>query len=385
MKSIIFKILGFIVIISIAVGLSMGIQATAQDDEVKEEKDTRPTVSIEQLVPLNHDVAISSFGEVQALETTNLAAQVSGEVLNWNPQFVAGGVVKRGDVLFTIEPDTYEAAVLQAEAQVSLAQATLTEELARQKVAQREALNLGDNRVSDLYLRKPQVLSAQAQLKSAEASLRIAKRNLAKTQVTAPYDALVMSREIGSGTYVSPGMKVAALSNIESAEIIVPIAGFDRPFLVDDMQGNEALITTKDSASIQRLGTVSRDLGVLDEATRMLHLVVKVEDPYSLNSNAPALKFGSYVQVSVQGKQLRSVYKVPQSLVNNRKIWLLDENEQLQSHPVEVLREEGSYFFISSDIDADAKLVKELPEYPQNGMQVKVKTPEQALISYNRN
>jgi hypothetical protein len=87
----------------------------------------------------------------------------------------------------------------------------------------------------------------------------------------------------------------------------------------------------------------------------------------------------------VQGKQLRSVYKVPQSLVNNRKIWLLDENEQLQSHPVEVLREEGSYFFISSDIDADAKLVKELPEYPQNGMQVKVKTPEQALISYNRN
>jgi RND family efflux transporter MFP subunit len=385
MKSIIFKILGFIVIISIAVGLSMGIQATAQDDEVKEEKDTRPTVSIEQLVPLNHDVAISSFGEVQALETTNLAAQVSGEVLNWNPQFVAGGVVKRGDVLFTIEPDTYEAAVLQAEAQVSLAQATLTEELARQKVAQREALNLGDNRVSDLYLRKPQVLSAKAQLKSAEASLRIAKRNLAKTQVTAPYDALVMSREIGSGTYVSPGMKVAALSNIESAEIIVPIAGFDRPFLVDDMQGNEALITTKDSASIQRLGTVSRDLGVLDEATRMLHLVVKVEDPYSLNSNAPALKFGSYVQVSVQGKQLRSVYKVPQSLVNNRKIWLLDENEQLQSHPVEVLREEGSYFFISSDIDADAKLVKELPEYPQNGMQVKVKTPEQALISYNRN
>lgn len=385
MKSIIFKILGFIVIIGIAVGLSMGIQATAQDDEVKKEKDTRPTVSIEQLVPLNHDVAISSFGEVQALETTNLAAQVSGEVLNWNPQFVAGGVVKRGDVLFTIEPDTYEAAVLQAEAQVSLAQATLTEELARQKVAQREARNLGDSRVSDLYLRKPQVLSAQAQLKSAEASLRIAKRNLAKTQVTAPYDALVMSREIGSGTYVSPGMKVAALSNIESAEIIVPIAGFDRPFLVDDMQGNEALITTKDSASIQRLGTVSRDLGVLDEATRMLHLVVKVDDPYSLNSNAPTLKFGSYVQVSVQGKQLRSVYKVPQSLVNNRKIWLLDENEQLQSHPVEVLREEGSYFYISSDVDADAKLVKELPEYPQNGMQVKVKTPEQALISYNRN
>ena len=279
MKSTIIKTLGFFGIIAIAIGLSTGIQATAEDEKAEEAKDTRPTVSIENLIPINHNVEISSFGEVQALETTTLAAQVSGEVLSWNPQFVAGGVVKRGDVLFNIEPDAYEAAVLQAEAQVSLAKATLTEELARQKVAQREARNLGDGQVSDLYLRKPQVLSAQAQLKSAEASLRIAKRNLSKTQVTSPYDAVVISREIGSGTYVSPGMAVASLSNIETAEIIVPVAGFDRPFLMDNMAGNEAVVTTKDRLPIRRSGIVARDLGVLDQATRMLHLVIRIEDP----------------------------------------------------------------------------------------------------------
>lgn len=384
MKSIIFKTLGFFGIIGLAVGISVGIQATAKDSEEKQAKDTRPTVSIQTMTPINHDVEISSFGEVKPLETTVLAAQVSGEVLSWNPQFVAGGVVKRGDVLFTIEPDAYEAAVLQAQAQVSLAEATLIEELARQKVAQREARNLKDSQVSDLYLRKPQVLSAEAQLKSAQASLRIANRNLAKTQVTAPYDALVMSREIGSGQYVSAGMKVAQLSNIESAEIIVPIAGFDRPFLLEDMSGNEALVTSKDRNPVQRAGFVSRDLGVLDEATRMLHLVIRIDDPYSLNSNAPVLKFGSYVEVAITGKQLQSVFKVPQSLVNNRKIWLLDENDQLQSHNVNVIREEGSFFLISSGIKAEDKLVKDLPEYPQNGMQVKVKMPDQALISYNR-
>jgi RND family efflux transporter MFP subunit len=383
MKSVIFKTLGFFGIIAVAVGLSMGIQATADDELEKEPVDTRPTVSIETMIAVNHDVQIASFGEVKPLETTTLAAQVNGEVLSWNPQFVAGGVVKRGDVLFRIEADAYEAAVLQSEAQVSLAQAALTEELARQNVAQREARNT-KSQVSDLYLRKPQVLSAEAQLKSAQASLRIAKRNLAKTNVTAPYDALVMSREIGTGQFVSTGMKVASLSNIENAEIIVPIAGFDRPFLLDEMHGNEAVITTKDQAPIQRAGFVSRDLGVVDQATRMLHLVIRVEDPYSLNSDAPVLKFGSYVEVNIKGKQLRKVFKVPQSLVNNRKMWLLDENDQLQSHKVNVLREEGSYFFISSDIDADARMVRELPEYPQNGMQVKVKAHQQALISYNR-
>ncbi|WP_371193889.1 efflux RND transporter periplasmic adaptor subunit [Glaciecola sp. SC05] len=384
-KRIVINTIGFFAIIGLAFGISTGIQATAKDVKEKEAKDTRPTVSIQTMYPETHNVEISSFGEVQPLETTVLAAQVNGEVLSWNPQFVQGGVVKRGEVLFTIEADAYEAAVLQAQAQVSLAEAALTEELARQNVAQREARNLPNSQVSDLYLRKPQVLSAQAQLKSAQASLRIANRNLAKTQVTAPYDALVMSREIGSGQYVSAGMRVASLSNIESAEIIVPIAGFDRPFLLDDMNGNEAVVTTKDRAPIVRAGFVSRDLGVLDEATRMLHLVIRIDDPYSLNSDAPTLKFGSYVEVAIKGKQLSNVFKVPQSLVNNRKIWLLDSNEQLQSHPVEVVREEGSFFYISSGISADDRLVKDLPEYPQNGMQVKVKMPDQALISYHRN
>eukprot|EP00581_Thalassiosira_minuscula_P037650 CAMPEP_0184456798 /NCGR_PEP_ID=MMETSP0740-20130409/28016_1 /TAXON_ID=385413 /ORGANISM="Thalassiosira miniscula, Strain CCMP1093" /LENGTH=51 /DNA_ID=CAMNT_0026829027 /DNA_START=18 /DNA_END=169 /DNA_ORIENTATION=+ len=50
-----------------------------------------------------------------------LSAQVSGEVVSWNPKFVAGGLVKRGEVLFSVEKDTYEAALWQAEAELSQA------------------------------------------------------------------------------------------------------------------------------------------------------------------------------------------------------------------------------------------------------------------------
>lgn len=384
MKAILIKTVSFLGIIVLAFGVNHAIQATANDVEEKAPEDTRPLVSVQTLSPINHDVLISSFGEMQPLEQTIIATQVSGEVINWNPQFVQGGVVKRGEILFTIEADAYEAAVLQAEAQVSLAQATLTEELARQQVAKRESKSLPQVQISDLYLRKPQVLSAQAQLKSAEASLRIAKRNLEKTQIRAPYDALVMSRSIGSGQYLNAGSQVATLSNIESAEVIIPIAGFDRPFLQENMNGSEAIVTTKERASVQRAGFVARDLGVLDESTRMMHLVIRIEDPYGLESGAPAIKFGSYVEVQVNGKQLKGVYKVPQSLVNNRKIWLLDENEQLKARKVEVIREEGSFFFISEGIQAEELMVKDLPEYPQNGMQVRVKTPDQALLSFNK-
>lgn len=379
MKAVYIKVavaLGMIVLSASIIGV---IHATAEVSEEKKPVDARPTVSVESLVAIDHQVEITSFGEVIPLESTELSAQVSGEVLNWNKNFIAGGVVKRGEILFTIEADTYEAAVLQSEAQISLAQASLTEELARQQVAKREARNLPKVQISDLYLRKPQVLSAKAQLKSAEASLRIAKRNLAKTEVRAPYDALIVSSNIGTGQFVSAGTVVAKLYNIETAEVTIPIAGFDSQFVQDSLEDTVAYVSTQSRVNMQREGMVHRNLGVVDQNTRMQHLVVRIEDPYGLKSDLPSIKFGTYVQVTFAGKDLKHVFKVPQSLVNNRKVWLVDNEDKLESHDVEVIREEGTYFYISSGLSESDRLVKNLPEYPQNGMSVRVLEVPSAL------
>ena len=372
MKSTWFKFSIFLIVIAVGFAIQMSIEASEKEPENKDEVDVRPSVSFELLNAIDHPVLISSFGEVKPLEMTVLSAQVSGEVISWHPNFVAGGLVKRGDILFRIEKDAYEAALLQAEAEISLAEATLIEEQARQKVAMNESRNLPATQVSDLYLRKPQVLSAQAQLKSAQAKYRIAQRDLENCDVKAPYDALVISRDIGTGQFVSMGTKVAEINNIEAAEIIFPVAGFDSKFLPSSINDNPATITTKEMVSVSRDAYLQRDLGVVNQVTRMNHLVVRVDDPYSLNTKLPSLKFGTYVEVSFAGKELKNVFKVPQTLVNNRKVWLLDENQQLQSHAVEVIREEGSFFYISSGLKENDKLVMTLPEYPQNGMAVKV-------------
>lgn len=379
MKAVFIKIGIALGMIILSVGIIGVIHATAEESEEKKPVDSRPTVSVESLVAIDHTVEITSFGELVPLESTELSAQVSGEVLNWNKNFIAGGVVKRGDILFSIEADTYEAAVLQSEAQISLAQAALTEELARQQVAEREARNLPQAQVSDLYLRKPQVLSAKAQLKSAEASLRIAKRNLAKTEVRAPYDALVVSSSIGTGQFVSAGTRIAKLYNIETAEITIPIAGFDSQFVQDSLADTIANISTQSRMKTSREGMVHRNLGVVDQNTRMQHLVIRIEDPYGLKSDLPSIKFGTYVQVTFAGKALKNVFKLPQSLVNNRKVWLVDSEDKLESHDVEVIREEGTYFYISSGVSERDRLVKNLPEYPQNGMDVKVLEVPSAL------
>jgi len=361
----------FVALIVGVVGF-MGINAIAKDPEKKEVIDTRPTVQVEPVIANDHQVIINSYGEVKPLENTLLSAQVSGEVLSWHPNFVAGGIVARGETLFTIEKDNYEAAVLVAEAELARAQAGLIEEQAQAQVAEDEAKRFPSKARTDLFLRKPQVLSAQASVKSAQAALKRAQRDLDNCDVTAPYDALVISRNIGVGQFVTMGSQVAELNNIETAEVIIPIAGFDSVFLPELIKGITATIIQKGLNSFTREGVIDRDLGIVDNATRMSSLVVRIEDPYGLKNIQPAIKFGSYVQVNFAGAMLNNIYRLPQELVNNKTVWIVNEEQQLEPRKVTVIREEGEYFYISDGLQADDKLVITLPEYPQKGMAVKI-------------
>ena len=361
-------------IVALAVGIIgfMGINAIAQEPKDKEVVDVRPLVQVEPVASDDRQVVINSYGEVKPLESTLLASQVAGEVTSWHPNFVPGGIVARGEVLFTIEKDNYEAAVLQAEASLASAQAALIEEQAQAKVALDEARRYPERERTDLFLRKPQVLSAQAAVKSAQAALKRAERDLARCEVRAPYDALVISREIGVGQYINVGSQVAELNNIESAEIIVPIAGFDSVFLPKRLKGVKATIINKGLNSFTREAEIDRDLGVVDNATRMSNLVVRVEDPYGLKHYVQPIKFGAYVQVNFAGAMLQNIYRLPQSLVNNQTVWIVNDGNKLEPRKVTVVREEGEYFYISDGLEVNDQLVLTLPEYPQAGMEVKI-------------
>ncbi|MBB1292359.1 MAG: multidrug efflux system membrane fusion protein [Pseudoalteromonas rhizosphaerae] len=350
----------------------VGINAIAQEPEKKEIVDTRPVVKVEAVAANDHQVMINSYGEVKPLENTQLSAQVSGEVVSWHPNFVAGGIVGRGEVLFTIEKDNYEAAVLQAEAELARAQAMLIEEQAQAKVAEDEAKRFPSKARTDLFLRKPQVLSAQASVKSAQAGLKRAQRDLDNCEVTAPYDALVINRNVGVGQFVSMGAQVAELNNIETAEVIIPIAGFDSVFLPERVKGVTATVIKTGLNGFTRQAVIDRDLGIVDNATRMSSLVVRIDDPYGLVNKQPAIKFGTYVQVNFAGTMLNNIYRLPQELVNNQMVWIVNDEQQLEPRKVKVIREEGEFFYISDGLEADDQLVVTLPEYPQKGMAVKI-------------
>lgn len=372
MKSKWIKIASPIVVLILGIAGMQVIGASGQEEQEKEKVDTRPTVKVEAIESLNHQVMITGHGEVKPLESTMLSAQVSGEVIKWHPNFVAGGLVKRGDILFEIEKEAYQANLLQAQAQLASARAALIEEEGRAEVAKREAKRLPKSQITDLYLRKPQVLSAKAQVKSAQASVKLAQRDLDNTTVTAPYDALVVSRQLGMGQFVSTGAVIGQLHNIEVAEVTFPVAGFDSAFLPSELLGLTANISTEGRYSLSRPGTIIRDLGLIDSATRMNHLVVRIEDPYSVNSNLPKLMFGHYVNVTFAGQELNQVFRLSQDLVTNKTVWVVDDENKLEKKHVEVIREEGEYFLLGNGLSESDQVILTMPEYPQVGMEVKI-------------
>ncbi len=126
-----------------------------------------------------------------------------------------------------------------------------------------------------------------------------------------------------------------------------------------------------------------RDLGVVDSATRMANLVIRIDDPYALKTDAKPLPFGSYVEVVFNGKQIPNLFKVPQELVTDDRVWIIDQEDKLVPKTVHVLREEQANFYIDSGVKVGDELVLTVPEFPQIGMSV-VRSNDRSEVLVNQ-
>lgn len=370
MKKWLINALTSVGILGVSVSMFMGVNAVAKQEPEEKIEDTTPTVAVEEVYAADHDVSLVAYGNLEPVEMTNLSSKVTGAVVYVNPKFVEGGLLRRGETLFNIDPTSFEAAVKQAEANLTSAEANLIEQQALADVAADEAKRNPNKKYTDLFLRKPQLMTAKASVKSAKASLTIAQRDLQRSQVTAPYDALIVTKNLGLGEYAVTGSPVATLYNIESAKVVVSVPGFDVDFLPEKLK--DAPVTVSNKAGMGRQGNVWHDLGVIDQATRMTQLLIYVDDPYGLDGPGNVLKFGTYVRVDLTGKTLNQVIKVPQDLVKQERVWLVNDEYTLERKDVNVVREEPGYYFVSGGLNDGDRLVTTLPEYPQKGMAVYV-------------
>jgi len=336
-----------------------------------------PLVEIRDLQATSHQVKITSWGEIEPKEKTLLSLQVSGRVNQTHPSFIAGGIIHKGDVILTVEQDDYLTQLVESEATLANAISALEQSKAKANVAKENLKHIAINKRSALGLHQPQLNSAMAAVESAQARLKQSQRNLARTRLIAPYDALVITKNVGLGQLANAGNNLGEIYNIESAEVHLPIPKQDMLFLPDNISGLGAKLS---NGKTLRTIVIDRDLGIVDSKTRMNHIIGEIRDPYGIHNKLAPLKFGQFVEIKVQAKRLTAVYLLDQDELDNEKVWLLDDDSKLKQHRVNILRTEGKQVYVSG-LSNEQRLVSQPPEYPQVGMKVRTQHTLVALLS----
>jgi len=194
------RVLGLIILVAIAGCKKEGAGAPPPPKP--------PLVTISQ--PERRDVMeyITMTGHTRAIADVEVRARVLGflEKMNYEP----GKPVEKGQILFEIEKDDYQAQVQRAEAE--LAAANADQERAESDLARFEEA-LKSNAVSKVQVTqaRAELLRAEASIIGAQASLKRAKLSLSYCDVRAPIAGNVSRNLVDVGNLVGPDMKDAAL------------------------------------------------------------------------------------------------------------------------------------------------------------------------------
>ncbi len=337
-----------VAIVCIGLAISYNGQKMAQQangPKPEPAKSVAPNVSVINAVPSTYQAYVSGHGEAKAHWALSLKAQVKGEITNMSEQFATGNVVKKGQVLAQIDNTEYLQAVASAKATLADAKLALQEEQDLGNQAKREWQRSGVTQApsSPLVFRTLQLEAAQATADNAQYALQTAQRDEKNTHISAPFDAVILSRDVDLGTYVSIGDTLATLNSTNKVEISVPLSLSQWQNLASDKSGEVILsdVTTQN----QWQGYIARFEQHLDDSSRQRSVVVALDKPFE---QATPLLPGTFLAVQIAGKALNNVIKLPASAVSQEGlIWYVNEQNTLMSIQAQKLFERGDYVYIS--------------------------------------
>ncbi len=352
------------------------------------QRPTRAITEVEASVLNRTDyrVILRSQGVVQPHNQTSLTPRVNGRVIKISPKFESGSFFSEGDVLLELDPTDFVAACTAAEARLARAEAALVQEEARAKQALLDWNDLGyTDPPTDLVLRKPQLKEARANVKAATAEFSDAQRNLERTKVLAPYAGRVRNRLVGLGQSVSSGTTLGEIFSTDFAEVRLSLSARELvhvtlPNNPDDPPIPVLLLNAlNDDTSISWRGSIVRTEGTLDEKSRKLFVIARVDDPFGLKqaSELP-LRIGQPVRAELQGSFIENVFVIPRKTLRSpNEILLVDPDEMtLKRQRITPIWSDPENLVVTDDLIEGWHLVTNRLASAPNGAKVKIVPPK---------
>ncbi|MEZ9738585.1 efflux RND transporter periplasmic adaptor subunit [Vibrio splendidus] len=321
------------------------------------ETTTLPAASQQQQVSVvlatlgDYQAEVVGYGEAKSRYELMFSTEVGGRVETISSQFETGQVISQGEVIANIDSTSYQQAVTQAKANVAQAQLDLLEEQRQGEQAKSEwqRSGLSGEPDSPLVLREPQLAQVTAALENAKLELVKAEQDLEKTTLVAPFDSLVVSRDVQPGSYAQTGAQIATLYSVDEVEVSVPLSESQWLSLPnsDNSQLKEQpwpVTLSSSDGQYQWQGYVERVEQHLQQDTRQRSLIVKVDNPLEQEKD---LYPGTFVQATISGKQLTQLWELPASALSQQgDLWFVDNNSQLSKSNADVEFEKGGLIYI---------------------------------------
>ncbi len=365
------RVAGAVTAIAVAIGLSLS-GAMRGRANVPAKAAPLPEVDVATVMPQTVTDWQSYSGRLDAVEKVDVRPQVSGTIVSVN--FKDGALVKKGDVLFVIDPRPYQAAVDRAAAQLAAAQARNGYAQSDWQRAQRLIV---DNAIAkrDYDEKQNAAREASANLKAAEAALETARIDLGYTRITAPVSGRVSRAEITLGNVVSAGASAAPLTTLVSVSPIY--ASFD----ADEQTYLQYINGARDGRKVPvELGLANESgysrSGVIDSVDNRLDSssgTIRVRARFD-NADGTLVP-GLYARVKVSGSAPHSALLVDDAAINTDQdkkfVFVVDQQGRVSYREVQPGLQHGTRRAIVSGLAAGDRVIVNGTQRVRPGQQVK--------------
>jgi RND family efflux transporter MFP subunit len=344
------------------------------------------------------------YGSVKPAQLWTAVAEVSGRIVELHPRLRDGEILPAGTPLLRIDPVDYElnlaqaqAALAELEVQQTNSKATLEIEQRNLKIAEREydrisklaakgtasrsdqddaERNLVNSRNAVQNIRNTLAL-IPTQRKVLQAKQTQAERDLANTQIVAPFNLRVANLQIENNQYVSKGQSLFEGDSVDRVEVVAqfPLNALRRLFIGrEDISADNAMMGDNLPQMVELKPLVRLDMGTtqaewqaefvrfsdnVDPQTRTMGVVVAVDKPFEKVKPGirPPLSKGMFVQVLLSGRRQPNRLVVPRAAVRDSQLYLVSREQRLQRQPVEVLFNQGPISVLASGLKAGDQVV----------------------------
>lgn len=319
-----------------------------------------PAVTVTRLDRTPVRPIVTAYGVAAAHYRHQLVAEVSGRVETLAPELAPGQLLAGGFQVAKIASTPYRRAV--ADARVTLAEMRVAYQEEKQRAVQARAdwrrAGVGKAPTSALVLRQPYLDLAALKVAAAREALEEAEEQLARTRITVPFDAVVVSRQVTPGAWVSVGTPLAELYSADNLVVTVPVTAQQQALLFTRQRVEDNPLSAQvidDQGRRWRAELIGR-AGEADARTRQQILRLRVDVP----ADGPAsLLPGGFVTATLAGPERQDLVQVPASAITaDNFLWYVDGDNQLVRLPVRPTLRWGDRVALTTETFAKLLIVR---------------------------